>query len=86
MITRILVLLVSVALFATNTSSQDNIYKRSVDFDIHWNSFIRELFGCPKTGGTDATVCQLQTGHINYAAFLKARREAMKLFDLTESK
>lgn len=54
-----------------------------VNFHNHWNTFMREYFGCPKDA-TDVDQCEPHLGVINYGEYNKVRKAAKKLFHLTE--
>jgi len=58
---------------------------KALAFDQHWNACLRESFGCPLTGDTNAETCQRGRSFIDYKECAAARKEAKRLFDLTEN-
>lgn len=86
--TRTLVLLlVSVALFATPTATPptiDELRNNVIQFEHQWDRFVRKLFGCPTTGEITKENCLPGQRQLDYEAYNKARKEAIKIFDLKD--
>ena len=64
-----------------DTELTDSIFA----FQNHWDKFLRAYFGCPKTAASTAE-CSVNTGVIDYGEWIKARKEAKKLFKFEEEK
>jgi hypothetical protein len=64
--------------------SFDEQRSSAVAFDLHWNLYIRRLFGCPDAGDTNAETCNPAIGQTDYKEFAKARDQAKRLFDLKD--
>lgn len=63
----------------------DEMREKILRFEKHWNPFCREFFGCPETGMTTVESC-INTQRVDYEQYFKAKKAAMKLFDLVEKK
>lgn len=61
----------------------DELRVKAVNFERHYDPFVRNLFGCPPLGETTVETCTLPP-FINYGEYQKARIAAIKLFDLKE--
>jgi hypothetical protein len=58
---------------------------RAMEFEKHWNTYIRRLFGCEEEGAITRTdQCKPVLGQIDYKAFLKSKDRAKRVFGLTE--
>lgn len=64
--------------------SLDDQRDKAIAFDLHWNLYIRRLFGCPDAGELSTDTCHVPTGTTDYREFSKAREAAKKLFDLKD--
>jgi hypothetical protein len=61
----------------------DTLERRSIAFEVPWNSFIRKLFGCPLDGSTTPAACHFERASIDYSSFRKACEGAKRLWGLT---
>lgn len=59
-------------------------FSNIIQFDKQWDRFIRDLSGCKSGVPMLPENCTPSIGSYNYKAFLAARREAKKLFDLRD--
>lgn len=65
---------------AVGTSPADiEFYRKALEVEKHWDRFIRKLFGCKPEVPTTPENCRPQFGEIDYAAFTKWQRAALKL-------
>ena len=60
------------------------LYDKVLEFEKHWDIFVRNLFGCQKTGETNSDTCKPSNGSINYSEWTRARNAAKKLFELED--
>lgn len=65
--------------------------QRLKSFDDAYQPFVATLCGWepgvpPETNEKNEAMCLLSKGHIDYASYARARRAAMRLFDLIERK
>lgn len=71
-------------LVVTALGSSDKQRTDAVAFDIHWDVYIRDLFGCERTGDLNPETCKEHRALVNRREFHKAREAAKSLFDLRE--
>jgi hypothetical protein len=76
-------ILSSILLFCTVSASAPapDFPARLIAFHQLYDPFFRDYFGCA-AHETDPSRCDPKTGHMDYAEYSKARKAAMKLFDL----
>jgi hypothetical protein len=55
-----------------------------MNFEKHWNLFVRRLVGCPDDGELSAEICKSHKAYLDRKEFKAARNAAKKLFDLEE--
>jgi hypothetical protein len=81
-----LAILAILALFGASGGQEqiDDSRHCAIKFDVHWNVYVRRLFGCPLLGETTAATCSLARGTVDYVAYRKAREQAKILFQLGE--
>jgi hypothetical protein len=60
------------------------LYKNAYELEVHWNIFVRDLWGCQRDGETTAETCHPSEGVVNYKEYMAARKAAKKLFELRE--
>ena len=58
--------------------------ERVVEMERQWDIFYRRLAGCPDKGLADEATCRSARGTLDYAAFMKSRRAAARLFDFRD--
>ncbi len=63
-------------------STYDDLRLSVIEFEKHWDRFVRRLFGCRPDGEISPDTCKPAEGSIDYAAFSAVRKVARKLFDL----
>jgi hypothetical protein len=73
----------ALVLTAAASTSREDLASRVVEFHRHYNPFSRALLGCPK-GAREMEECDPRQGSIDYAEYVKARKLAMRLFDLRD--
>lgn len=56
-----------------------------VDHALNLDAFLRAYLGCT-SAGVSAETCRPATGHVDAAAWSRARQSAAQLFDLKEAK
>ena len=54
-----------------------------VNFNEYWGVYFRAKMGCPQRA-RDYEECTPSAGNVDYASKIKARKSAMKVFDLKE--
>lgn len=58
---------------------------KALAFEKHWDVYIRNLFGCkPAPEVTSPYTCNPSIGFVDYAAFIRSRSAAAKLFEFKE--
>ena len=60
------------------------LQKISSEFDLHWDIFVRDLFGCKHDAEINQENCNATQAKINYSEFKNCRDIAKKLFSLHE--
>lgn len=77
------------AVHAGSQNEEENreFLRRVVEFERHWDVFIRKLFGCPlnKVLVEPEAECSLAAGMMDLRGYQKAREAAKKLFKLTDA-
>jgi len=65
----------------------DLLVERIMAFEMHWDTFIRKMLGCPlKVTLTDPEQCNPALGIVDRNSYKKARHAAAELFQLEEPK
>lgn len=62
----------------------DELTEHVVNFERHWNLFVRRYVGCPDDGELNTEVCKVHDRRIDRKEFKASRDAAKKLFDLQE--
>lgn len=75
---------VFVVIATAKTSIHDDLRISALEFDRHWDTYIRKLFGCDLKGPTTPETCLESRATVDYMAFKRSRERAKKVFDLVE--
>lgn len=76
--------LLATLLIVLPLSATDELAYKIVDFNGPYQRFARAYFGCPAEGYMEESDCRPALGRMDYKAWERARKEAMRLFDLRE--
>lgn len=68
----------------TSAADAPECMSAAVAFDLHWDRYVRRLFGCPAFGETTTAVCHKENSVVDYAEFAKAREQAKRVFGLKD--
>lgn len=73
---------VAVVAFAVTLPAQapDTFTMRVWRFETKWDKFVRQYFGCPPTGDTTPSTCDIHRSVFDARAFKAAAHEADELF------
>lgn len=66
-----------------HAEQSDDFAERVAGFHRPWDEFLRIFLGCPK-GAHEVDECRRDSGHIERPLFSRARKAAMRLFDLVD--
>jgi hypothetical protein len=64
--------------------TSDDHTREVLEFEKHWDPYVRRLFGCALTGPFDETNCSPGAQERDVKSYMRARRAAMRVFDLKE--
>lgn len=64
--------------------SSGDLNERVINFEKHWNLFVRRLVGCPDDGELTVEICKAHKAYLDRKEFTAARNAAKKLFGLTD--
>lgn len=81
---RVLALAALLASVTPAAITETDLARNSLEFDQHWDRFLREEFGCPSRGYFEGADCHKARGFVDYKEWRKARALAKRLFDLAD--